>query len=324
LLRFIETPAPQQARAPGVLRGPGLFIASSPGEQYLLMPKGFAIMALSAYPTERSRDRLIAILGKRDNRGIMRIDVPQDSPLRGFAALALGLYAAPYETPQGPADRPNFDWAIQTLSERLEDANEDPEVRSACAVALGLTQRTAVLPALHGVTEKLNVNNAREVAVFGYVLLGRALAGDQAIHQIAEQFLLGTNDDTSATGILSRRAAVLALGVLRTPTVVPVLTKAWHLNHYVNREVIVALRLAGASNAASLVLARLRESNDRDERAYMAGALGELLAAEHPTPLNRLIADSNYTVRNDHLRPLQRMANEFLFDYLIPSLGEQW
>jgi HEAT repeat protein len=295
-------------------------------DDYLLAPQGFAIMALASYPSEQSRDRLILLLGKRDqNQETLRLDVGRDSPLRGYAALALGMYAQPYDTAQGPADRAGYDWAILTLAERVEDEGEDVEVRSACAVGLGLSQRTAVLPVMNRLTAALRSRSkSTDVLLNGYVLLGRALAGDKNVIEPAKQFLLEGKDDTSTTGVLSHRAAVLALGVMRSPVAIPVLTKAWHLNHYVNREVILALRLSGASNAAKPVMDRLGESKDQAERAYMAQVLGELLSPDQPTRLVRLIENNNYTVHNDNLVPMQSLANEFLVDYLIPALGDSW
>lgn len=302
------------------------FINENPAkEPYLVAPMGFAIMSLAAYPSDASRDRFIAILGKQDQRGKLIVDVTKDSPLRGFAALALGLYARPYDTPQGPADRPGFDWAITTLAERLEDEREEEEVRTACAVALGLTQRTAVLPVLHRLSVKIEQRNRRaDFPVLGFVMLGRAMAGDRNLVEPAARLLLDRDDDTTPSGILSRRAVVLALGLTRSSTAIPILTKAWHLNHYVNREVILALRLVGGANAASPVMERLRQAKDQEERAYMAQALGELLAVDRPTALSRLTVGSNYTVRNDHFLPIQSLANGFLFDYLIASFGENW
>jgi hypothetical protein len=251
--------------------------------------------------------------------------VPKDSPLRGFAALALGLYARPYKTDQGPADRPGFDNAAMTLVQRLEDEREEEEVRTACAVALGLTQRTAVLPFFHRATAKLEQRNRKaDFPIFGFLLLGRALAGDASLIDPASKFLLDRDDDPTPGGILSRRAAVLGVGVTRGTNAIPVLTKAWHLNHYVNRDVILALRLVGGINAANPVMQRLREAKDDEERAYMAQALGELLAAEQPTTLDRLTAGCNFTVRNNEMLPLQSLAAGFLYDYLIASFGENW
>ncbi len=291
---------------------------------HLVTPMEFAIMSLTAYPTEATRDKFIGLVGKQDDKGKLKLDVPKDSPLRGFAALALGLYAKPHATDQGPADRPHADWAVMTLTERLEDDREEEEVRTACAVALGLTQRSAVLPAMQKLSAKLEQRNRKpDQALLGFIMLGRALAGEKALVEPAGKHL-GRGDDVSPAGILSRRAAVLSLGLTRSANAIPVLTKAWHLNHYVNREVILALRLVGGSNAANPVMERLRQAKDQEERAYMAQALGELLAVERPTALVRLTAGSNYTVRNNDLLPLQSIANGFLFDYLIASFGEQW
>jgi hypothetical protein len=182
-----------------------------------------------------------------------------------------------------------------------------------------------VLPVFHRVSAKLEQRNRRaDFPMFGFLLLGRALAGDTSLIDPAGKFLLNRDDDPSPGGIMSRRGAVLGLGVTHSANAIPVLTKAWHLNHYVNREVILALRLVGGTNAADPVMQRLREAKDDEERAYMAQALGELLAAEQPTTLTRLTAGCNFTVRNDEMRPLQALANGFLYDYLIASFGENW
>jgi hypothetical protein len=283
-------------------------------------------MSLAAYPSDAARDQLIMLLGKWDaGANKMALEIQRDSAVRGYAALALGLYARPYETAQGAADRPGFDRAVITLAERLEDENEAQEVRTACALALGLTQRTVVLPILQRSCAAIQQRGRKQdMLIFGYALLGRALAGDANLIDIAGRFVQSA-DDTSPSGILARRAGVLSLGVSRSSLAIPILANAWNLNFYVNREVIVALRLAGGSGAAAQsLLTRLRESTDIEERAYMAQALGEVLAVEQPTSLTRLIARSNYPVHNDKLIPLQRLANVFLYDYLIASFGDEW
>jgi HEAT repeat protein len=303
------------------------FLAPTRGEvdPFAEAPKAFAVMSLVEYPSEETCDRLIMLLGKWDaGANKLALDVPRDSAVRGLAALALGLYARPYDTEQGAADRPGLDRAITTLAERLEDANEDAEVRTACALALGLSQRTVVLPILQRASDAVQQGGRKQdLLIFGYLMLGRALAGDANVIEPAGRFLQA-DDDTSPSGILGRRAAVLALGVTRSSLAIPILTRAWNLNHYVNREVIVAIRLIGGSGVARPLLKRLAESKDGEERAYMAQALGEILAVEHPTPLARLTAHANYTVRNDKMLPLQRLANGFLYDYLIASFGEEW
>jgi hypothetical protein len=110
-----------------------------------------------------------------------------------------------------------------------------------------------------------------------------------------------------------------------TPLAIPILTHAWNLNYYVNREVIVALRLVGGTGTAQPLLKRFRESKDAEERAYMAQALGELLAAEHPCALVRFTPRSRTTTRAQReTGSLPAAANGFLYDYLIASFGDTW
>jgi HEAT repeat protein len=290
---------------------------------YLFAPRGFAVMATTPYANDQTRDRLIFLLGKKDQQGKMVRDGPPEDPTRGFAALALGMYAAPYDTPSGPADRPGYDQALITLAERLDDQQDTMETRCACAVGLGLSRRTEVLPPLIKVMQKLNLRQrSPDELLFGFILLGRALAGDRNLIEPATGLLVRQGDETSMQGILARRASVLALGVMRSGAVVPILTQAWHLNYWVNHEVIVALKLVGATGSARPIMDRLRDSKDPREQAYMAKALGELLAKEQPTRLTRLMAETNFTVRNDPVEPIKELANEFLFGYLIPSFGE--
>lgn len=294
-------------------------------DEYMFAPRDFSIMALPPYANEQTRDKLILLLGKKDQQGKMQLEGAPGDPTRGFAALALGMYAQSYDTPSGPADRPDYQNALIALAERLDDQQDSLETRCACAVALGLSHRTEALPAMIKTTQKLNLKQRNtDELLYGFLLLGRALAGDRNLLEPATGLLVRQSDETSTTGILSRRAGVLALGVMKSSAVVPILTQAWHLNYWVNREVIIALKLVGATGTAKPIMDRLRNSKDPKEQAYMAQALGELLAKEQPTRLTRLIAETNFTVRDDPAVPLKEYANEFLFAYLIPCFGDTW
>ncbi len=294
-------------------------------DEYMFAPRDFSIMALPTYANEQTRDKLILLLGKKDQQGKMQLEGAPGDPTRGFAALALGMYAQTYDTPSGPADRPDYQNALIALAERLDDQQDNLETRCACAVALGLSHRTEALPAMIKTTQKLNLKQRNtDELLYGFLLLGRALAGDHNLLEPATGLLVRQGDETSTSGILSRRAGVLALGVMKSSAVVPILTQAWHLNYWVNREVIIALKLVGATGTAKPIMDRLRTSKDPKEQAYMAQALGELLAKEQPTRLTRLIAETNFTVRDDPAVPLKEYANEFLFAYLIPCFGDTW
>ena len=292
-------------------------VLREPPTPYNELPKGFAIMSLGQIGMKESLPVLLDVLGPADRRNREAME----SPLRGYAALALGLYARPYSTPQGLTDRPAFDKALLRLAERLADPQETVEVRSACAVALGLARRTSGLRPLSLVGDKLSV---REQLIGGYTLLGRGMLADHNILVPAQQLLLRTEDQPDMEGILARRAAVLGLGLCGADEAVPVLTEAWHLNYYVNREVIIALALHGSTGVGRMIIERIRESRDPQERAYLAAVLGELLARERPGRLTLLIRGTNYTFREEPRIPLQRLANGFLFDYLLPAFGEEW
>ncbi len=102
------------------------------------------------------------------------------------------------------------------------------------------------------------------------------------------------------------------------------ITEAWHLNHYVNREVAVALGFCGQGSLAQSMIEILDRSQDLEERAFMARVLGEIFVEQRPERLSTFVAGTNYTMRNDWRLPYQKLANEFMFSYLIPAFDEKW
>jgi HEAT repeat protein len=287
-----------------------------PDDYYSDLFKAHAIMSLGQIADGDCLPVLVAMLEPRNS-------TPDQfqSPLRGYAALALGLYGRPMQTDQGPVDRPNVVEALEILVRHMSDRNETMEVRTACALALGLTQRTENLPAL----QRLGALAAPgEELLLGYSLLARGLLGDLNILEPARRFLLQQRDRVDMSGILARRAAVLGLGLLDRQEAVPILREAWHLNYYVNREVILALALSGSTGIGNTLVDLLQESNDPEEKAYFALCLGELLTPSRPPRLAWFINLSNYMMKNESRLPFQTMANEFLFNYLIAAFGNEW
>jgi hypothetical protein len=71
---------------------------------------------------------------------------------------------------------------------------------------------------------------------------------------------------------------------------------------------------------------RLRQSKDDEERAYMAQALGELLAVDRPTTLNppHGRVQLHRPATTTFPPPPGRLGNGFLYNYLIASFGDQW
>ncbi|HUU23128.1 MAG TPA: HEAT repeat domain-containing protein, partial [Phycisphaerae bacterium] len=286
-------------------------------DEYSDLYKAEAIIALGQLGDVRSVPALLKFL---DGKRVGKTSPDKESPLRGYAALAMGFYARHDPKKQ---DRPKSAEICRLLAARLADRGETPEVRAAAALALGLTGRTENLKLLQQATKTLTASD-NEVMI-GYVLLGRGMLGDSSILEPAGKLLTVANDRPDVAGILARRAAVLGLGVLGKQEGIPTLIVAWDLNYYVNREVALAFALCEAYNATDPLVKLLGESDKPLARAFAAQCLGELFAGARPGRISRLTLGSNYTVKNMRMIRFQAIANEFLFAYLIPAgFGEQW
>jgi len=290
-------------------------------DNYSDLFKGFAIMSLGQIGDKGVLPPLLAYLAPRHKDGKRKTVNEVESPLRGYAALALGIYCRPTPTPQGQVDPPLYDKVCEELAQRVADREETLEVRAAAAMGLGLTGRTECLRLLHRAKKTAT---PRDDLLIGYILLASAMIGDQNILKPARWFLARTGDKETTDGILGRRAAVLALGMLNSPQAIPILKEAWHLNYHVNREVAYAFALAEAYNVTDPLVDLLRTSQNPLEQAFAAGCLGELFNAERPQRLARFLNASNYSVKNRKMMPYQTLANEFLYAYLIPCFGDQW
>lgn len=207
------------------------------------------------------------------------------------------------------------------LAEQLADPTTPMETRSACAIGLGLSRRTANLRPLHIVSKQIKPN---EELLAGHLILGRALLGDNNIIEPAKRLLAGEPAKPSLSSTMARRAAALGLGVLGNREVLPVLTDAWHLSYYINREVLLALSLCDAQQLAAQIVAAMNATDVPSEKAYFAGVLGALTDAHRPSRLSRFTGNTNYTMKNKLRLPFQALGNEFLFDVLIPSFGKGW
>lgn len=288
---------------------------------YNVLPKCFAAMSLGRIGSPKSLPILMEIVDERQARRAKTVEETK-SPLRGFAALGLGFYAAPKHTEQGPANRPGYEKASELLATRLADKREQQEVRAACAMALGLSRRTENLRYLIVVSDTLDAQD--DYLLIGYVILARAMLGDQNILDPAMNVLAMRAHRDQTTDILARRAAVLAMGVYGGDDAIPRLTQSWHESYYVNREVILGLSLCRAPGVSTAVVPILQESADAEERAFMAMVLGELFVEDRPEPLARCLNNSNFPLRDPAQQTYRKLTNEFLYDYLIVELGHPW
>jgi HEAT repeat protein len=296
-----------------------LQVYNEPLDDYNIVPKTFAAISLGRIGATDALDSLMQVANS-DLARQRRQSHYVESPLRGFSAIALGLYARPLETEQGLVDPARYEEAIALLLDRVADPRETPEVRSACAVALGLTTRTAVLKQLVTIAGQLTPDDRPLV---GYVLLARAMLGDTNVVEPVTRLLSLPAHPDETTNLLTRRAGVLALGVVGKREVVPLLVQAWHETYYINREVVVALAFCGADGVSGEIVPRLEQSENYFERSYMANVLG-LLYSDWPPPTARFLTGENFEMRHGLLHPFRSMSNEFLMQYLIYQFEERW
>lgn len=282
------------------------------------LARGLAALGLGRLGATDAMGDLVTILeANRAKQGHLKDAI--ESPVRGFAALGLGIYARPIAGAQGGGDRPGWDQAAQVLAGRVADPREMMEVRCAAAVALGLTGRSEVLPIIADATRHVT---DRDLPLAGYAIMARAMLGDAAVATPAQRLLDAGRASDPTTDLLGRRAAVLAVGIAGTREGLPVLASAWNEPWWVNREVILALGLGGATAVADEVIPRLDAASPW-ERAFMAESLGRLFAA-WPDPASRFVVDSAFTMRDRLMGPFRAEAAPFLYDHLVPALGGSW
>ena len=288
-------------------------------KSYSDLYKGQAIMALGRI-ADRQGARLLADILQQRRIGTFP-PLAANSPLRAYAALALGLYCRPADDQNSP-EREGYAEICRMLGERYADNQETEEVRCASAMALGLTARTENLRYLQGGFSRLR---PAEQLIGAYALLARGMLGDHNIIDLARNLLATDQQNPDMSGILARRAAVLGLSLLGSEEVIPILCKAWDLNYYVNREVAFSFACLGLTSVADVMVKELKTNPGIPERAYFARCLGELYTAERPARLALFNNGSNYTIKNQKMNSAQALANEFLYNYLIPSFGgDQW
>jgi len=292
-------------------------------DKYSELYKGFVIMSLAGLADRTCVPVFLKMLDPRTKTTIVRRDrkAYRNSPLRGYAALALGLHAGRLKRPQGVVNRPLHDKVAARLAKYMADPAETLEVRAACAMGLGLTGRTANLKLLRAAGKTIRANDD---ILIGYTLLARGMLGDVNILAPARKYLRQRGRNTDRASLLGARAAVLGLGLLGSQQVIPDLVDAWGLGYYVNREVCVAFRLCRPHNVTDLLVKWLKESDTELAESFAARCLGDIFLKRRPQRLARLISQSNYTMKNVKMTRFQALANEFLFIYLIPCFGDQW
>lgn len=290
-------------------------------DEYSDAYKSMAIMSLGQLGDADALPALVELLRPTAPRGVVIPKERLQTPLRGFAALALGLYARPVKASQGVVNRKGYDKVCLLLAKRLADVKEQQDFRAACALALGLSGRTENLKYLQAVSKTVD---GRDDLLIGYVILSRGMLGDKTILEPAKAFLTVANNKTDRNGILGRRAAVLGVGLTRSRKAIPLLANCWDLSYHVDREMALAMSFCRGFEATERLVAVMNGTTKPKAKALAGRCLGELFMKERPSRLARLSNGSNYMMRTPRLTSYRAMANEFLYTYLLAPSTDEW
>ncbi len=217
--------------------------------------------------------------------------------VRPFAALAIGLLVRP----AGKAfDDQRFvdmrERALVRLRATYADDGEDPTVRGAFAIALGIAGDGRARPLLEA--QVLERKGSPDLAAFSCAGLG--LLSD--LPESSRRALRAAMADRSYDGL--RREAARALGLAGDAKAVPALLAELETDasdHILARSVIALGAIRDASAIAPLcALARKKGLSDAS-RALACAGLGLLSDFELVPSLSRLGIDSNYLARTDAL-----------------------
>lgn len=253
-------------------------------------------------------------------------------PPRGYAAMALGVYAGSRvsdlsyrDRMQDKKDRNN---AVNTLRVVLESRDEPRHLRAACALALGLSGDTSYADPMVRMTEKGRLNDE---LIGGHIILGLGLMGDQRALGIAQGYLgsaqeidvkrIGESsafenaivfvrpageppDISNEDGVLARRAAVLGLAALADRRAGPMLLAQWGQNQWVSLEAAKAMGACGVYEGTDSLIALMKNASRPRTAALAAKSLGEMLDLGSPSRLSRLVS-GNYPGQLLDVEPLE-------------------
>ncbi len=293
-------------------------------DAYSDLYKGQVLITLGRVGDGEHREALRALVGGVDSRtkeGRQRKQLEDlKSPLRGYAAIGLGLYLRSLGT--GP-DPKIIEGAVGLLGRRMTDRREQAGVRHACAVALGISGRDEALIVLQRSSEARGI----DLLLGGYMLLGRALLDDATIVAPAEHLLQERVGRDEAHGLRARRAAITALGLLEGSDRIMPLLNALGGEELLAEEASVALATTEDARAARGLLEHLASADALHTRALAARFLGRLFARRVDASSRRtapVLSGTNYMMRIDPLRFVQTAHNAYLMAYVIPRFEAPW
>lgn len=227
-------------------------------------------------------------------------------PVRGFGAIGMGLMLRRM-TPgtelhaRAPITlRRSEDQRIRRLYRRrladdITDFDEPMEYRAACALALGLSNDTAAISEL---AERLSRLGPEDELVLGYGLLALAMLGEPDAAEIVRRYVTRPGGVDNGWDIQGRRAALRAVGLIaeRSPQAGrAALQGAWGKNAWVGLAVADAAGSTGWYDLTPQVIESVR-GESKTWRLAGIMALGRMFEDRHPSPLDAIAREANYTL----------------------------
>lgn len=304
-------------------------IAAIEEEESLYTPlfQGFACITLGRVGGPNAVACLQAVLeDTKLDKGIPNDRDGALNPVRGYAAIALGLYARRVNTVSGPPS--NAKAATAALLNALADEQETVEVRSSAAVALGLAGQRDAVPVLRRI-----VNRALEGTVapklVGYSLVALAMLADDEKYVIrtADSLLRKIKQYQTLDDFLAGRALALAIGLTRSGGELThdALRRAMHGMYYVRREAIIGIVLCRQGSLLQEIIPMF--GGDVSDKIFAAQAVGQLYDPDHvagrPSRARLLLEDLNFQVRDDVMLCYSIHVNEF-FHPFVYVFGDDW
>jgi HEAT repeat protein len=255
--------------------------------------------------------------------------IRRDDPIRGYAAIAIGMYLkrfsepAPQTIPQQKIVPIRYEHETQRANRRLLDqlsrtlANqrELPDVRAAAAMGLGLSGH----PDAAGlIAQGLEQAKPQEIMVIGYGTLAMALLGDDRAAIPAARYLEQLDEargdsrfasDNATEDVLGLRAMALALGLIGGDKAASALSDAWATDPWLSLESAKALSWVEDDSLAEPLTASLLGNPNEPEAVLAALGLGEMFESARPSRLSRLSVGSNYALSPSNTPGTQRAAS---------------
>jgi len=207
-------------------------------------------------------------------------------------------------------------------------ADDDSEVRTAAAIALGKWRTVLAIPDLQRAYEKDDKRDVREAA-----LLGLALVRDPSLRPLFERVA-----SSQETKLRERGYALLGLGLLgdgesrafllallspddkKSRAVIPDIPK--ERLHFLSAAVAALTQVEGVDLSGEFLRIALDERLDEDVRAYAVSALGKTGAVACRNQVLKFLGDESDQLRRSAALALGRLATRMDTD-AIEALGKR-